>query len=301
MLLRVPVSIIKGILTPPFTNGGDVVNKGIEFSLAYHRTTRDGFNYDVSVNISHNINKVTKLANNEAAIFSSYGKTIVGGPIGAFYGYVMEGLFQTKQEIENHAKQSNQTAPGDVKFKDLNNDGKINQDDRRTIGNPWPKLTYGLTSHFNWKRFDLSLSLQGTLGNDIYAGWKHYVEVNNFYNFDKAMLGAWHGEGTSNTIPRLTVSDPNDNFRASTYYIENGSYLRLKTVQLGYTLPFSSSISNHIKKLRIYFTGENLLTFTGYDGYDPEIGGSSPLNVGVDSGLYPQARIYTGGIEIDFQ
>ncbi|MEO9003190.1 MAG: hypothetical protein ABI288_00560, partial [Ginsengibacter sp.] len=298
MLLRIPIPAFTGVQTPGFTNGGDVLNKGIEVSLGYRKTAPGSFFYDVSVNLSHNTNKVTRLSNSLAFISSGNARTTVGSSIGEFYGYVMDGLFQTAAEVQKHAFQTNGTAPGDIRFKDLNNDGVIDQNDRTKIGNPWPELMYGLMANFGWKQFDLSLALQGVSGNDIYANWKSGTEGSNFFNYDLQMLNAWKSEGSGNSIPRVNVNNPNNNLRESTYFVENGSYLRLKHIQLGYTIPLKEM--NIIKKIRIYIASENLLTITKYPGFDPEISNRSSLSIGQDSGLYPQARTITAGLNLRF-
>lgn len=295
MLLRVPIPAYTGIQTPPFVNGGDVMNKGWELSLGYHKGNPEGFFYDVSVNLAHNVNEVTKLSNSLAAITSGYSRTVVGAPIATFYGHVADGVFQTQEEVSNHAFQSPGTSAGDIRFRDLNNDGLINQSDRGDIGNPWPKLVYGLNVNLGWKGFDLAVAFYGVYGNDLIAAWKYFTQGSNFYNYDMEMLHAWKGEGTSNKIPRVNVNDPNANMRASSYFVEDGSYLRLKHLQIGYTFP--DAAINKIKKLRIYLSGMNVLTFTKYPGFDPEIGSSgSTLNIGQDNGFYPQPRTITAGL-----
>ena len=297
MLLRVPIPAFTGVQTPGFTNGGDVLNKGIEVSLGYRKITPGAFFYDVSVNLSHNTNQVTRLSNSLAFITSGNARTTVGSSIGEFYGYVMDGLFQTDADVQKHAFQTNGTAPGDIRFKDLNDDGVIDQNDRTTIGNPWPELMYGVTANFGWKKLDLSLALQGVYGNDIYANWKSGTEGSNFFNYDLRMLDAWKGEGSSNSIPKVNVNNPNNNLRESTYFVENGSYLRLKHIQIGYTLPLKEK--NIFKKIRIYIASENLLTFTKYPGFDPEISNGSSLSIGQDSGLYPQPQTITAGVNLN--
>lgn len=299
MLLRIPVPAFSGVQQAPFVNGGNVLNQGIELSLGYTHPQVDQFYYDVSVNFAHNTNEVTQLNNNQAAIFSAgnYSRTAVGDPIATFYGYVMDGIFQTEEEVERHAFQSPGTSPGDIRFKDLNNDGVINQDDRTNIGNPWPDFTYGINGSFWFRQFDLSVAFQGVYGNDIVGAWKYFTQGSNFYNYDLEILNAWNGEGSSNTIPRLNVNDPNDNLRISSYFIEDGSYLRLKHLQLGYTFP--QDMIKHVKRIRMYVTGQNLLTLTKYPGFDPEIGSpGSSLDIGVDRGYYPQPRTITVGLNV---
>lgn len=301
MLLRVPIPAFTGVQQAPFVNGGEVLNKGIELMLAYRHTQSEQLSYDISVNFSHNSNEVTALNNNQAAIFSAgnYSRTVVGEPIATFYGYVMDGIFQTEEEVKSHAFQSTGTAAGDIRFQDLNNDGIINQDDRRNIGNPWPDFNYGINGSVRFKQFDLSLAFQGVYGNDIIGAWKYFTRGSNFYNYDLEMLNSWQGEGSSNTLPRLNVNDPNDNLRISSFFIEDGSYLRLKHFQLGYTLP--TGTIKQIRKLRLYVIGQNLLTWTQYPGFDPEIGSpGSSLDIGVDRGYYPQPRTVTVGLNVGF-
>lgn len=300
MLVRVPVAAYTGVTTAPFVNGGDVSNKGVELLITYRQKSSSKFQYDVSANLSNNVNKVTKLSNAQAAIFEgSFSRTVVGQPIGSFYGYVADGIFQTDGEVTAHAYQTSGTAPGDIRFKDLNNDKVINQDDRTTIGNPWPKLTYGLSSNLRWGPLDMNIGFYGVYGNEIIANWKYFTQGSNFYNFDKEALKAWSGPGTSNTIPRLNVNDPNNNLRSSSYYVESGSYLRLKSIQIGYTYP--RPIGNALEKIRIYVAAQNLFTFTKYQGFDPEIGSpGSSLTIGTDEGYYPQPRIITAGLSLKF-
>lgn len=295
MLLQVPVPSYLGLQTPPFVNGGDVRNRGIEALVGYHKHSVEGLSYDLLVNFSKNINEVTRLSNLQAALFSgNYSRTTVGYPIGSFYGYVMDGLFQTEEEIANHAFQAPGTSPGDIRYRDLNHDNVIDQDDRTAIGNPWPSFMYGVDASLRWRQFDVNVAVQGVQGNEIIADWKYFTQGSNFYNYDKDMFRAWDGPGTSNSIPRLNVNDPNNNMRASSYFVEDGSYLRVKNIQVGYTFPVDRL---RINRLRVYLSAQNLLTFTKYKGYDPEIGApSTTLSLGVDNGYYPQPRIVTAGI-----
>src|SRR5690606_16091677 len=180
---------------PPFVNGGDVLNKGFELMIGYQGARSDRLFYDITVNFAHNDNEVTKLNNNQAAIFSAgnYSRTVVGQPIATFYGYLMDGIFQTEEEVENHAFQSPGTSPGDIRFKDLNGDQVIDQDDRSNMGNPWPDFTYGINGSFRYRQFDLSVAFQGVYGNDIIGAWKYFTQGSNFYNYDLEMLNSWNG------------------------------------------------------------------------------------------------------------
>lgn len=310
MLLQEPIPLFTGIETPPFVNGGEVVNRGVELSVEYQKTSPGGFYYDISANVAHNHNVVKKLSNAGAYIpsgnYQSIGyvqRTAVGHPISSFYGYVFQGIFQNQQQVKNHATQEKGTAPGDAMFKDINGDGVINSKDQTYLGSPWPSMTYGLNADLAWKNFDFNLTLKGVYGNKIFAAWKYYTEASNFFNKDIYALNAWHGQGTTNSIPRMDVADPNNNYRTSSWYLQNGSYLRVKNVQLGYTLPARIIHQLHLQKLRIYVSAENLLTFTAYKGLDPQVGydtaSNNPLNIGVDYGNYPVARTITFGINLN--
>jgi len=300
MLLRAPIPAFTGITTAPFVNGGNVENKGVELVATFKDRTNGGLGYEISANIAKNKNEVTKLLNDQSILFSgTYSIAKVGAPIGAFYGYVMDGIFQTQAEVDNHAYQATGTAPGDIRFRDVNGDNVINQDDRAIIGNPWPKFNYGFSGNLSWKRFDLNALFYGVAGSEVVANWKYFTQGSNFYNFDQEMLNAWNGPGTSNTIPKLNVNDPNTNSRASSYFVEKGDYLRLRNLQVGYEILNGSSGKGG--KLRAYLSCQNLLTFTSYKGFDPEIGKpDSSFRIGVDEGYYPQPRVITLGINASF-
>jgi TonB-linked SusC/RagA family outer membrane protein len=305
MLLQVPLVGYTGVTTAPYVNGGNVVNRGVEIMIGYNNTTPGGFTYEVSGNVSFNKNKVTQLSNAGTAIqqFISFvglvNSTQVGAPIASFYGWQTDGIFQTKEEVDNHAFQSNGTSPGDFRFRDLDGNDTINAKDQGVIGNPWPKATFGLNANFGFKGFDFRLQLQGTYGNDIFQGFKFRTEGANFFNYTENVWdNRWTGPGTSNKQPRLTTTDPNNNMRSSTYYVEDGSYLRVRNIQLGYRIP--SSVS-HLRSSRIYVSVQNAFTFTKYSGFDPEIGtnaANNPLYIGIDETNYPVPRIYTVGLNI---
>ncbi|MDB5247544.1 MAG: SusC/RagA family TonB-linked outer membrane protein [Segetibacter sp.] len=310
MLLQVPVLQISGIQQSPFVNGGSVVNKGIEIMLGYENRTARGFDYNVSGNIAFNRNKVTQLSNTGSSIFTQrsfiglLNVTQIGSPIASFYGWKTDGIFQSQEEVAKHARQSNGTAPGDWRFVDISGpngvpDGVITALDQTIIGNPWPKFTYGFNAGGSYKGLELKLQLQGTYGNDIFQAFNFRTEGANFFNYTRNVWeNRWTGPGTSNKLPRLNTSDPNNNMRSSDYYVEDGSYLRLRNIQLGYRIP------GRILKLRnarVYLSVQNALTFTKYSGFDPEIGSNrnnDPLYVGIDETNYPLPRIYTVGINL---
>jgi hypothetical protein len=305
MLLQVPVAAYSGIQNAPFVNGGSVENKGFEIMLGYENSTSGGLEYSITGNMAHNKNKVIDLNNAGSSLYQFISfvglinVTEVGSPIASFYGWQTDGVFQTQEEVDSHAFQSTGTAPGDFRFKDLNGDGVINAEDQTIIGNPWPSITYGITSSLTYKALSLRLELQGVSGNDIFMGNKFRTEGANFFNYTQNVWdNRWTGPGTSNDMPRLHTDDPNNNFRSSDYYVENGSYLRVRNVQLTYKVP--RSLVN-IRSLSVYGSIQNALTFTKYPGFDPEIGtnnANNPLYIGIDETNYPVPRIFTLGLKI---
>ena len=307
MLLQVPIVGYAGITTAPYVNGGDVLNKGIEAMLGYNHSTASGIDFEISGNIAFNKNKVLALSNAGTSIqqFLSFvglmNSTQVGAPIASFYGWVVDGVFQSEDEVAAHAFQSNGTAPGDFKYRDLDGNNVIDANDQTIIGNPWPKFTYGINGSVSYKGWDLSVMLQGTSGNDIFQAFKFRTEGASFFNYTKNVWdNRWTGPGTSNTMPRQTTSDPNNNMRSSTYYVEDGSYLRVRNIQLSYRIPTQQSI---LRNARVYVSVANPFVFTNYSGFDPEIGTNrdrNPLYVGIDETNYPIPRIYTVGFNVGF-
>src|SRR5699024_2252851 len=306
---QVPVVAYSGIVDPAYRNGGEILNRGIEHAVGYQSTKQGDFYYNINANMAYNRNEITQQTAETSTILGGWVNFIgdnyttratVGNPIGVFYGYEADGLFQNQSEVDNHATQSN-AAPGDIRFRDLNGDGAITDADQTVIGNPWPDYTFGLNASFAYKNFDLNLGFSGQVGNDIFAAWKWTWYGDNWFNYHENALGRWTGEGTSNEIPRLHINDPNNNLRNSSWYIEDGSYLRLNNLQLGYTIP--KSIVN-IRELRVYATATNIFTITGYSGQDPELGTTDEVNfdapfmVGIDSGHYAVPRTFIIGINI---
>ncbi|MET3877917.1 TonB-dependent receptor [Chitinophaga sp. OAE865] len=304
MLLRIPILFESGFSTGPLTNVAAMANSGFEFQLDYSHH----FNKDLRINIGANLstlhNEVLSLENEGAQIFNSPNMTRAGHRVAEFYGYVFDGIFQNQAEISNHAAQPN-AVPGDIRFKDLNNDKVINDLDQTFLGSPIPNIQYGFNVGANYKGFDLNLAFFGVSGNKIYQSYKY--NTNGFfisnYNMEQETLGRWHGEGTSTTIPRLTANDRNFNSRASSYYLTNGAYLRLRNITLGYNLPDKLMERWHLSGMRVFLTGQNLITFTHYDGYDPEIGitfggNAGTLNLGQDQVNYPQPKTIMAGINL---
>jgi TonB-linked SusC/RagA family outer membrane protein len=308
MLLQVQLPMYIGANGEPWGNIANMQNKGIELELGYHAQI-DGVKLDLKANGSYLQDKVTYLGADKqyttGATFqaSSYeiSRTAVGQPIGEFYGFVTDGIFQTQAEVNSYKSASGvviqpNAKPGDFRYKDLDGDGKITSADRTYIGNPTPDFTFGFTANVSYKNFDLMFFGQGVAGNKIFQGLRRLDILTA--NYSTAALGRWTGPGTSNTYPRLTDNDLNGNFtNPSSFYLEDGSYFRIKTLQVGYT--FSNGLIKKVglSKARLYVSCNNLATFTKYTGYDPEIGGSS---YGIDRGIYPQARSYMVGVNVSF-
>ena len=293
----------------PLANVADMENKGVELELGYRKSFGD-FNFSANGNISYLQNKVTYLGQGKDFIttgvagFQSMGditRTQVGQPYNSFYGFQTEGIFQNMAEVNAYTNSSGgliqpNAKPGDFKWLDTNGDGAITDADKKFLGSPIPKYTFGLTLNLDYKNFDLMVFTQGAAGNKIFQGLRRLDILTA--NYQTIALSRWTGEGTSTTFPRLIDSDPNGNFsKPSNFYLENGDYFRFKTVQLGYTLPSDALTKSGIQKLRLYVTGENLLTLTKYTGYDPEIGGDV---MGIDRGYYPQARSIMVGVNVQF-
>lgn len=305
MLVPMAVSVSSGYsdINVPSINAGKVENKGVELTVSSVNVNKKDFQWNTDVNVSFNRNKIVKM-NDGVPLFTGFEAFLTklqilseGHPVNAFYGYVMNGLFQNQSEVDNYATQvENGTAPGDVKFRDLNNDGVINAEDRTYIGNPFPEWTFSMNNNFNYKNIDLQIFLQGVAGNDIYNAnriWQEGMSVPQ--NQIAKVKDRWTGEGTSNSIPRAIYGDPNQNARHSTRFVEDGSYLRIKNVTLGYTLPKEVTQKFHTDMLRIYLSCQNLYTFTKYSGMDPEVGTG-----GVDGGTYPVTRTVSFGLNVQF-
>lgn len=281
-----------GVIDRTFVNAGEVENKGFELALSFKNNDNE-FKYGISGNVATLQNDVTKLFTYLKNIDDSgtHTRTAVGEAINSYYGYVFDGIYQNQNEINSYLyTNTNNTQPGDMKFRDLNNDGQINADDRTFIGNPIPEITYGLNFNASYKNFDISFLWQGVQGVDRYNDMIQILDYDSRpFNSTTDVLGSWHGEGTSNTTPRLTFAD-NGGSKVSSKFVEDASYLRLKNIELGYT--FGGNTIKGLSNVRIYVSGQNLLTFTDYKGLDPE---STSL---IDKGTYPQSSTFLFGARI---
>ncbi|MER2996960.1 SusC/RagA family TonB-linked outer membrane protein [Pontibacter populi] len=295
---------------PPTVNGGEVRNKGLELSLTYSGDIND-FSYSTSLNGSFNKNEVLSINNAEEVLigssFATYGiisRSIPGQPFAYFWGFETDGIFQNPEEVASYKNAEGallqpNAQPGDIRFRDLNSDGVINDADRTNIGNPTPKMVLGYNLDLKYKNFDLSAFFNGAFGHQIFNGTRRHDLVTS--NMQTKFLNRWTGEGTSDKYPRFTWSDANGNYtRISDIYIENGDYVRLKTLQVGYNFSGNALSKIHLTKMRVYVSGDNLLTLTEYTGFDPEIGARGTLDIGVDRGVYPQARIFRVGLNATF-
>lgn len=291
ILLPISLPSVVGNVSPTILNAGEVSNKGIEVALNLRNYSR-GFSYSVNANVATVTNRVEKLHPNLPSIIGDVTKTEPGHSLNSFYGYVMEGIYQTQEEINTHLKGTpNPSAkPGDIRYKDLNNDGVINDKDRDYLGNSIPKVSYGLNLSAGYKGIDLSALFQGVGGVNIYNDAKQITDYDSRpFNHSVAVLDSWHGPGTSNTIPRSTFND-NGSSKKSSIFVENASYFRLKNLEVGYTFPTLKRAG--IQNLRLYVSAQNLFTITDYTGLDPE---STDL---LDRGTYPQSRAILFGINV---
>ncbi|MDT0631012.1 TonB-dependent receptor [Rubrivirga sp. S365] len=302
ILVRVPIPDYVGSAQNPFVNAASVRNSGFETSLGLSGTAGD-FLYGVRFNGSTIHNEVLALGEgNEEILAGGLGnevtntnRTIVGEPIGSFYGFQVEGVFQTQEEIDNAPTRGGER-PGDLRFADTNGDGTVTNDDKVNLGSPIPDYTLGFGVDLGWNGFDVSAAFTGSIGADVYnarTSVRFGVE-----NYEESFLDRWTGPGTSDTEPRIT--NAGHNFLASSRFVEDASFLKLQTLQVGYAIPAQYANRIRVDRARIYVSGTNLFTLTGYDGYTPEIGGSSVLGPGIDNGVYPIARTITVGLNLSF-
>jgi len=307
LLLQPPASGILGVSAPgsssPVVNGGTVENTGFEFAIGYKKYFSDDFNIGINYNITFLENKAIAV-NNGLGFIAGGGFGVgqdlpsrfeEGKPLGYFFGLQTDGIFQNQDEIEDHATQAN-AAPGDLRFVDTNEDGVIDADDRVDIGNPIPDATMGLNLTFNYKNWDFNSYAFASVGNDIV---RNYERVQPLVNKSVYTLNRWTGEGTSNTVPRVTTGATGNN-QFSDYFVEDGSFIRIQNIQLGYSLPMKVVDRFGMSKLRFYLSANNLLTLTKYRGYDPSASSGSPVGAGIDYGFYPVPRTYLLGINLKF-
>ena len=301
MLVKASIPITSGFedTSTTYTNAGRVSNKGVEVSL--HSINLKGeLGWETTVTATYNKNKIKDLNSDVPYYINQINNSYVtmldkGYPINVFYGYVTDGLFQNQDEVNAHAVQPG-AEPGDIRFKDLNNDGVINDEDRTVIGNPNPSWMFSMNNSLTYKGFELSVYLQGVAGNKIYnANNIDITGMSAAYNQTTDVLDRWRGEGTSNSMPRAVYGDPNQNTRVSDRFVENGSYLRLKNITLSYIFPKRWLQKLMIENARLSISCENVATITGYSGFDPEV----DIN-GIDQSRYPISRTFNVGLNFNF-
>jgi TonB-dependent starch-binding outer membrane protein SusC len=308
LILNVTPAFVSGTYESVPFNTGTLINRGIDVTISGQIKSSKNFSWNANAVVSSYKNKVTSMGISVDPIDNGFSRIqggslriTKGSPIGFFYGFVTDGIFQNYKEIADHAIQTTgtnpnfSTAPGDIRFKDLNADGIINDQDRTNIGNSIPTFTYGFTNTLTFKNLELTIFLQGSQGNKVLNFTRWYTEggVSNG-NYSNEVLKRWVGPGTSNTQPRVTLEDPNKNSRVSDRFVEDASYLRIKNMRISYNLPSRWSSIINLRKAQFYVSSQNLVTITKYTGLDPEVGG------GVDIGFYPQARTFIAGVTIDF-
>lgn len=310
LLVQLPISWTEGTDIVPWVNYGSVRNQGVELTLGW-RETKKAFKWNASANLTVNKNTVLSLGDQfvEAGL-SNVNRTEVGRSIGDFYVLQTDGIFQSWDEIYAHTTtledgtvkmiQPN-AEPGDIRYKDLNKDGTINESDKRYYGSPLPKATLGLNLSAEYKGFDLNLFFYGVTGNRIYNNVKYYLERMNETSNAPAGLVPWTAENHSTTTPRAVIGQTDNTLAYSDRWIEKGAYIRLQNVQLGYTFPQKwLDTTKAVKSLRMYMGAQNLFTLTNYSGYDPEISGGSVYAKGNDDGHYPPVRTVTFGLQVSF-
>lgn len=305
MLLQPPLPVFSGYPNNPYSNAGSVENKGLELAVNY-RTAIGQLDVNLGGNASFYKNNVTALDGGNRPLYGNVSKTEVGGPISRFFGWVTEGIFQNQKEIDQYVGSGGEkiqpnATPGDFRFADLDGNSVIDDKDRTYIGNPHPDLIYGFNIGVSYKNFDLSAFFQGTLGNELWNGMKSLTYPGASNAPEDAYTKAWFKEGDKATYPKPSLLNGNNNFRASNWWVEPGSFLRLQNIQLGYNVPGGLLKKSKLaSSCRIYVSGQNLVTITKYSGMDPEIGAVNPLNLGYDPIRYPSARTVLAGINVQF-
>ena len=310
LIADIPVSGIFGGAAPgagtPTINAGTTRNQGAEFAINYKENFSDNFRMNLSYNFTYLENEVTEVNGTEFLPGGQFGvgqpqpaRMEEGFPIGYFYGYRTDGIFQTQAEVDAHPSQAAlaaEAAPGDIRYVDINGDGVINTDDRTNIGDPIPDFTMGFNVNLNYKNFDFTAYTYASIGNDMVRNYeRNQPNVNRHAYY----LERWRGPGTSNYVPRVSTG-ATSNGVFSDFYVEDASYVRIQNAQIGYSLPESLTSKINIQKLRLYVAANNLYTFTDYKGYDPSASTGDAIGGGIDYGFYPVPRTYMFGLNLNF-
>lgn len=301
ILVRVPIPNIVGVATEPVVNAASVLNTGLELRLNWQNSGSD-FRYDIGLTGTTVDNEVLALGGGREEIIAggvrnlgATTRTVVGEEIGSFYGWKQEGIFQNQDEIDNSPTRGVEV-PGDIKIADIDGDGDIDDDDKTFLGSPIPDIYYGVNFSAGYKNFDISLDIDGQAGNKILYARTAERGFGQF-NYESTFLDRWTGEGTSNSEPRITESG--HNYEVLDRFLYDGDYIRLRNINLGYTLSTDFLSSLNLRRFRVYVSATNLFTISDYIGYTPQIGGGPVIATGIDRGTYPVASTYTLGVEID--
>jgi hypothetical protein len=326
MLYNLPLpSSVVGLGSSPYVNIGDMSNKGIEFNVAYHygREAERPFKFDFGLNFSKNNNKIVRLApgifNQIYGNYRSLQTSVLqeGESFGSFFGYRTVGIYQSAADIQNNPSYTGARVGG-LRYQDINGDGIIDPKDRTIIGNPNPDFTYGVNLNASYKNFDISAFLYGVQGNDLFEATRYFTDFPSFAGAKSTrLLNAWSPSNSSSLTPSAYVGASDVELASSSYYIQDGSFLRLKNIQIGYSIPVAKAFGakSGINRLRVYVSATNLFTITNYTGLDPEVsqtrdasssvGSSGPpadtfSALGVDKGVYPSPRQFLIGINVGF-
>jgi len=315
----------------PYVNVGSISNKGFDIRIGTTNIRNKNFTWKTDITVSRNINKVLNLGagGDDASLVSGNSKTVVGQPIGSFYGYVYDGIFATVNDFKTHALPADQSGTprpianagggiwyGDRMYKDLNGDGIIDTRDQTFLGSPLPKFQFGFNNSFNYKNFDLNIFFSGSVGNKVYnqlpVNQTNPLVSTNYFTeiLDYAHTALINPNGDPNNVNNVYVTNPNttikslrndntnENERFSSLFLEDASFVRCKNITVGYNLPQNILAKAHIYSLRLYANVSNAFTITKYTGMDPEVGSWNPLQAGYDGGYYPQSRVFTIGANI---
>jgi TonB-dependent starch-binding outer membrane protein SusC len=305
ILVNPPRIAAEGEGNAPYINAGIIENKGWEFAVNYNGTIHKEISFKAGINLGTYRNEVISLGSgNDYFTGPNANRVVPGQPVSVFYGYVADGLFKTVDEISNHADQglpANELGLGRIRYKDLNNDGMINDQDRTYIGNPHPSFIYGISVEAGYKNFDLSLLFDGVQGRDIYNVFRQMTDFTYWnFNYGVRTLDAWSPSNPDSDIPAVSTTNSNNEYRNSSYFVDDGSYFRLKTISIGYTIPESVLSKIKINSARIFFQGQNLFTVTKYIGMDYEVGARGALDFGIDNQFYPHSKNVTLGLNVGF-
>ena len=300
LLLEPIAQAITGEAQPPIINAGEVSNIGFEAVLSYQNDSANDFRYGVDLNAAHYRNKVESLDTDNNFLLNGVAITRAGDPIASFYGLIADGIFRTPEEVAVHAQQSGKGL-GRIRYRDINNDGIINNDDRTIIGNPHPDLMYGINLSAGYKGFDFSAYFDGKHGHDIYNTQRNLGDFTYFsFNFGRNTLDAWTPENANSNIPAVSTNNINNEIQPSSYFVEDGSYFRLKNITLGYTFPAGITDNIGLNELRFSLSGQNLFSVTSFTGFDYEVSGFGAGGIGIAGYGIPHTKTVTFGVSTKF-